>query len=176
MASVCKSWIKFRKWCRLIILIHKGGESVCRNILSKMDVKDITDGTEIYKKLKPYVEIITRMAFYQQKVLLPDNEVIDTTKINISLSTRIIEILDTTLSYPQVEDLRDTRNELFYMSNNERDMTEEQFNNYWENISQLLTSLHFNMSLMMDLKAENHLNHKYDKLLKDIKGRIKLFL
>lgn len=176
MAPVCKSWIKFRKWCRLIILIHKGGESVCRNILFKMDVKDITDGTEIYKKLKRYVEIITRMAFYQQKVLLPDNEVIDTTKINISLSTRIIEILDTTLSYPQVEDLRDTRNELFYMSNNERDMTEEQFNNYWENIWQLLTSLHFNMSLMMDLKAENHLNHKYDKLFKDIKGRIKLFL
>ena len=53
MASPTDAWNKHRNWCRLVILLHEGGESIVKQILSKMGV-DITDGSQIYKKMKPH--------------------------------------------------------------------------------------------------------------------------
>ena len=95
MASLTDIWNKYRKWCRLVILLHEGGEIVCKDILCKIGVTNVTDGVEIYQKLEPYKETIKKMRGYQKKVLLPDNKVIDTAKLDFALNTHIIEILDT---------------------------------------------------------------------------------
>ena len=177
MGSFHDIWNKFRNWCRLVILIHEGGESVCKDILSKMGIKDLTNGAEIYRKLKPYEERIKKLTFYQQKALLPDDEVIDTTKMKISLlSTHIIQILDTSQSYPQITVLRHMSNELFHILDGKKDLTEQIFDDYWKKISQLLTGLHFNMELIKGLKTEDYLSQEHEKTLKEItenmKGRI----
>ena len=180
MASLHDILNKYQKWCRLVILIQEGGEFVCKDILSKMGIKDITDGAEIYKKLKPYEKEITKMTFYQQKSLLPDNGVIDTTKRNISLNTHIIQILDKTKNYPLISELRQKRNELFHMKEENRGMTEELFNYYWDNISSLLAGFGYDIKLMKGLKTEDHMSQEREKTLEDIihniKGSIELVL
>ena len=180
MTSIHDILKKYKKWCRLVILIQEGGEFVCKDILSKMGIKDITDGAEISRKLKPYKKEITKMTFYQQKTLLPDNEVIDTTKMDISLSTHIIQILDKTQNYPLIPELRQKRNELFHMKEEKRAMTEQLYNFYWNNISQLLAGLHYDISLMEGLKIEDPISQEREKTLEDIirniKGSIELVL
>ena len=180
MASLPDILKKHQKWSRLVILIEEGGEFVCKDILSKMGIENITDGAEIYKKLKPYEKEITKMTFYQQKTLLPDNGVIDTTKMNISLSTHIIQILDRTQNYPLISELRQKRNELFHMKEEKRAMTEQLFNYYWDNISRLLRDLGYDIKLMKGLKTEDHMNKGREKKLEDIihkiKGNIELVL
>ena len=170
-----KIWKKFGKWCRLIILIHRGGESVCKNILSQMGIKNITDGVEIYRKLKPYEEKIKtmKMTIDQQKMLLLDNEVIDTIKMDLSLITYIIEILDTAQNYPLIAELRKKRNELFHLAEHRRDLTEQLFNEHWDKISKLLLSLHYDIDLMKGLKTENCLSQEHEETLKDITGKMK---
>ena len=173
MASLHDILNKYQKWCRLVILIQDGGEFVCKDILSKMGIKDTTDGAEIYKKLKPYENEIIKMTFYQQKALLPDNEVIDTTKMDISLSTHIIQILDKTQNYPLISELRRKRNELFHMKEEKRAMTEQLFNYYWDSISRLLTGLRYDINLIKDLKTEDNLSQEHEKTLEDIIHNIK---
>ena len=172
------NWNKFQRWCRLIILVHEGGESVCKDILSKMGIKDITDGAAIYRKMKLYEKKLKTMSFYLQETLLPDNKVVDASKIDISLCTHIIEILDTTQSYPLIAKLRRKRNELLNMPEEKRDMTEKLFNNFWENILQLLEYHHYDTKLMKDLKTEDHLSQQHEKTLTNIihsiNGSVKL--
>ena len=173
MACHHDMWIKFRKWCRLIILVHKGGESVCKDILSQMGIGDITDGAEIYSILKSYEKKIKTMAFDQQTVLLPDNEVVDTTKMDISLIVHIIQILDKTQNYPLITKLRQKRNELFHAAEGKIYMKEQLFNEHWDKISQLLTSLHYNMDLIKSLKTEDCLSQEYEKTLENITRSMK---
>ena len=174
MASHHHIWKKFGKWCRLIILIHRGGEFVCKDILSqKMGIKDTTDGAEIYRKLKPYEKKIKTMAIDQQKALLPDNEVTDTIKMDLSLITCIIQILDTTQNYPLIAELRLKRIELFHLAECKRDLTEQLFNEHWDKISQSLTNLQYNIDLMKELKTEDPLSQEHEKTLKDITHNMK---
>ena len=51
------AWNNHLNWCRLVILLHEGGESVIKRILAHMGV-DITDGSDIYQKIKPYIKKI----------------------------------------------------------------------------------------------------------------------
>ena len=156
-----------------MILVHKGGESVCKDILSQMGIKDIADGAEIYRTLKPYEEKIKTMALKQQKILLPDNEFVDIIKMDISLITHIIQILDATQSYPLIAKLRQKRNELFHIAEGKSYMMEQLFNEHWDKVSQLLTSLHYNMHSIKNLKTEDPLSQEHEKTLKDITHNMK---
>ena len=144
-----------------------------------MGVKDVADGAEIYSRLKPYEKEIKELGMNFQKTLLPDDKVIDTKKMDISLSTHIIQIMDKPQNYPSIAKLRQKRIELLYMRECERNMTEQQFNTYWNEISELLTSLHYKMDLINDLKTEDNLDQKYEQTFKDInqklEGTIDLF-
>ena len=133
----------------------------------------MVDGAELYKKLEPYKSKIKKLGFYQRKVLLPDNEVIDITKMDISLSTHIIQILDIHKNYPQIADLRYERTELFFTPEGKRGMTEQEFGEYWDRISQLLASLNYDMNLIKCLKNAEHLSQEHEKILKDITHKIK---
>ena len=130
MASFHDIWKKFRKWCRLIILLHKGGESVCKDLQSQMSIEDIT---EIYN----------------------------------------IEILDTKKSYPLITKMRQKRNELFRLAEGEIEMTEQLFNDHWNSISKMLTSLNYNMDLIKDLKTGDCLSQEHEETLKDITQKMK---
>ena len=130
-----------------------------------MGVKDITDGADIYQKLEPHEGEIKKMGIFQQKILLPSSKVIDTTNLDLSLYTFIIRLLDTAKEYPLIEKLRSMRNRLYHMSEGERDMLEEQFNDCWDQISQLLTDLGYNMNLLSSLKTDDHLS---EGCLKDL--------
>ena len=180
MSSIPEIWYKYQRWCRLVILLFQGGESACKNILYKMGIKDITDGAEVYNKLKPYESKIKKLGFYQRKTLLPDNKVVDVTKMDISLSTHIIQVLDTKKSYPQISELRYQRTELYFIPEEKRDMKEHQFAESWDKISRLLTSLNYEMNLLKSLKTAEHLTEEHKKILKDvtykIKGNVELVL
>ena len=163
---------KYPRWCRLLILIHQSAEYLCKDILYKMGVKDLADGAEIYRRLKPYEKEINELGVNIRKTLLPDNKVIDTEKMDISLSTHIIQIIDKTQDYASISKLRQKRIELLYMREGERNITEQQFNTYWNEISELLTSLHYKMDLINRLKTEYNLVEKYGQTLKDISQKL----
>ena len=173
MASSHDIWNNYQRWCRLLILLCKGGGFVCKDILSKIGIKDIKDGAEVYSKLRPYRRKIEEMGFYHQKKLLPDNEVIDTTEMDITLSTHIIQILDQLKDYSQIIKLRRLWIKLLNMPESERSLTQQQFKEYWDEISSLLTVFHYNMNLVKALKTEDHLSQELQNTLQDITHKIK---
>lgn len=166
MASLPDIWNKYRKWCRLVMLLHEGGETVCKDILDKLGVTDITDGGELYRKLEIHKTKIKKLAPYQQKILLPYSKVIDKTKLDVSLNTHIIAILDTAKTYPLIGKLRDKRNELFHMPDSKRNMAEQQFKDDWDEISQLLIKLGCSLNFLNGLKTDDHLSEELEKRLK----------
>ena len=180
MSSIPEIWLKYQRWSRLVILLFQGGQSICKNVLAEMGIKDTTDGAEVYGILKPYEKKIKKLGFYQRKTLLPDNEIIDITKMDISLSTHIIQILDTQQNYSLIAELRYKRTELFFMSEGKRDITQQQFSDNWDKISKLLTTLNYDMNLINYLKTTEHLSQEHEKMLKDIiykvKGSVELVL
>ena len=165
MASPTDAWNKHRNWCRLVVLLHEGGETIVKQILSKMGV-DITDGSQIYQKMKPHEKNrLKTVPPYLKKDLLPDNKVVDTTKLDFSARCHIIQVLDTQTQFPNITKLRKTRNYWFHMSDDAKNMGDQQFNNYWDEISQLLKDLGYDVSKLMNLKKTVDLYH--------IEGRVK---
>lgn len=86
---------KYEKWYRLKVLLHEGGNAVFKDILTKLGVKNITDGSEIYQKLKPYEIQGQKLQQYQKDALFPSSRVINTNNLDLSLQFLIIIILDT---------------------------------------------------------------------------------
>ena len=172
MASSTDAWNKYQKWCRLVILLHEGGEEIVKNILDHIGV-DITDGAEIYKKLKPHEKTkIKKKLPYLQQLLLPPGGVVDATKLDFSALCHIIEVLDTDKQFPLIGELRNRRNKFFHMSAEDKDMTEQQFNKYWKEISQLLTDFGYDVNMLTGLKTDNQLNEDHKKILDHIKGKV----
>ena len=96
---------------------------------------------------------------FQKKALLPANEDINTTKLDIALFTYIIQILDylSKSNYPRIKQLTFKRNELFHMKEDQRNMSEPEFDNQWNEVSQLLTYLMktFDMTTFNRFKSDN---------------------
>ena len=162
------AWNKHKKWCRLVILLQVGGESVCKDILNKMDITDINNGQEIYKRLEKHKTEIKRLAGYQQRILLPDSTGINTTKLDMSLQTHIITILDKEKKYPLIKELRYKRNKFFHMRGDERDMDEQQFKSNWDEISKLLRDLGYDLRLLDHLQTDDQLSEDLEDRLNDI--------
>ena len=172
MTSPADPWNKYRKWCRLVILLHEGGEEIVKDILDQIGV-DITDGAKIYQKLKPYEKTkLKNKPGYLKKILLPLSEVVDTSKLDFSARCHIIEVLDTHKQFPLIGKLRNRRNDFFHMSVEEKDMTEQQFNKYWKDISQLLKDFGYDVNILIGLKTDDQLSEDHRKRLDHIKGRL----
>ena len=78
-----------------------------------MGIKDEINGAEICIRLKHYREKIEKLGSYYQKILLPYNGIIDKNKMDISVNTHIIQILDEQRKYPLIADLRKKRMNYF---------------------------------------------------------------
>ena len=153
MVSPGDAWNKHRNWCRLVILLHEGGESIVKRILVQMGV-DITNGSEIYQIMKLHEKNrLKKVPYYLRKDPLPDSKVVNTTKLDFSARCHIIQILDTQTQFPKIEKLRDKRNDLFHKSDDEKNMGDQQFNKYWDEISQLLTDFGYDVSKLINLKT-----------------------
>ena len=181
MGSSQDIWNRFEKWCRLAILVQEGGEHVCKYILyTEMNVPK--GGKEMYRHLKSYETRIkkSKMFPYQKKALLPVNEDIDTAKLDIALFTYIIQILDdpSKPNYPRIEQLRFKRNELFHMKEDQRNMSEPEFDDHWNEVSHLLTELitTFDMSTLSKFKTDNVFSNPDQKQMLEailVKGIVK---
>lgn len=165
MAVDMNIWNKYERWCRLVILLTKGGGDICKNIMSELGIKDETDGAEIYIRLKPYREKIENLGWYYQQILLPDDEIVDKNKMDISLNISIIQILDEQCKYPQIAELRKKKNQILYMPGYKRDMTEEKFKVYWGEISELLKFQNYKAK---DLEIEDISTPECQKILKSV--------
>ena len=173
MTSPADPWNKHRSWCRLVIQLHEGGENIVKRILGQMGV-DITDGSEIYQKMKPYEKNrLKKVPYYLRKELLADSKVVDTTKMDLSARCHIIQVLDAQVQFPLIEELRKKRNVLFHMSDDEKNMGDHQFNQHWDDISKLLTNLGYDVSNLINLKTEDCLSEERKKILDHLEGRVK---
>ena len=167
----------------MLPLAYEGGEHACKYILyTEMNVPK--GGNKMYRYLKSYETSIkkSKMFPYQKKALLPVNGDIDKTKLDIALFTYIIQIMDgpTKPNYPRIEQLRFKRNELFHMKEDQRNMSEPEFDNQWNEVSQLLTDLMktFDMTTFNGFKSDNLLlNPDQKTTLEEIlgEGSIKSF-
>lgn len=172
MASPGCAWNKHRKWCRLVILLLEGGENRVKHILCQMGV-DITDGAQIYHEMKLHEKNrLKKIPSYLQKDLLPSSKIVDTSKLDLPAQCHIIEVLDMQTKFPLIKKLRNKRNELFHMSADEKDMTEQQFDSLWVEISQLLTDLGYDVNMLKDLKTGKYLSEEHKKRLDHIEGRL----
>lgn len=133
---------------------------------------DEADGAEIYWKLKPHKKLILKKPPYLRKILLLPSKVINATELDFSAQCHIIEVLDSKKQFPLIGELGNWRNNLSHMSNDERDMTEQQFTNHWDEISQLLTHFGYDVDILIGLETDNHLKEEHKKRLDSIEGRV----
>ena len=180
MSSSQDIFSKYEKWNRLVMLIQEGGESVCKYILhTEMGVP--IEGQEMHKYLQKYATDIkkSKMYRYEKKTLLNEDGNIDTTKLGLRLSTNIIEILDKNKKYPSISELRHKRNELLHMEEVQRNMSEKEFDDRWNELSRLLKGLNCDLSSLQSLKHVNRFPNRDDRELLDgnlRKGSAKKFI
>ena len=93
------------------------------------------------------------MPYYVRKNLLPDSQVVDTTTLSFVTRCYIIQVLDSYGVFGEIAKLRVKRNDLLHMSDDEKNMGDQQFNKYWDEISQLLTGFGCDLSRLKHLKT-----------------------
>ena len=93
--------------------------------------------------------------------------------MDITLSTHIIQILDQQQDYSRILKLRSLWIKLLHMPEGERSMTEQQFKEYWDEISLLLAIFHYDINLVKGLETEGHLSQELENTLQDITHKIK---
>ena len=163
--AVCN---KFEKWCRLVILLQEGEESVCKYIFhTEMGVP--TDGGEMYKHLQSYeADIKKNIKYsYQKEIVLRTDKHVDKTKLDIHLFSYIIQTLDKNKKYPSIQNLRYIRNDLFHMEEKRRNMSGQEFNYQWNKVEQLLNDFNFDMRSLISLKHINLVMNQHHKTTLD---------
>ena len=165
---------KYGNWFRLFILLEEGVETVYKNILNKVGVTDVENGKEMYQKLYIYESKIRKLPPYYQKILLPDNKLIDTTQFDLRLKLFVMEIFDE--QFPRK--LRALGNRLYHIR--KRDMKDQQFKFYWFEISNLLTDLGVDMNSFSGLRtvgqSSEMIKIQTEDMIFCIEGRIKVTL
>ena len=180
MSSSQDIFSKYDKWHRLVMLLEKGGMSVCKYILhTEMGVP--IEGHEMHKYLQRYAIDIERskMFPYQKKIFLNKDGNIDTTKLGLTLYIQIIEVLDKNKEYPLICWLRFNSNELLNMNEVQRNMSEKEFDDRWNELSRLLKDLNCDLSSLQSLKHVNRFpNEDGKETLDDIvrKGSVRKFI
>ena len=142
---LCK---RYEKWLRLLILIHHAGTKICHCLLHT-ERRLPNDGKELYKFLRINKERI-KADEYQKCILYPPDQNTDESNFDITLYTKIIKGLYGRKYDTLVGDLRKLRNNIWYKGDPE--LTEEEFENLWEEASKTLTSHHFDMNSVAGLK------------------------
>lgn len=79
-----------------------------------------------------------------------------------------VGVVDTLKESSLIGNLRDWSYDMFHMSHDKRDMTEQQFNDHWDKISKLLTDFWYDISMLIAIKTEKVLSEDHLLRFKDI--------
>ena len=155
---LCK---RYEKWLRLLILVHHAGTKICHRLLHT-ERRLPNDGEELYKFLRINEERI-KPDKCQRCILYPPDQNTDESNFDITLYTKIIKGLYGRKYDALVGDLRKLRNNIWHKGDPE--LTEEEFENLWEEASKTLTFHHFDMNSVAGLKeCESSRLQEHEKL------------
>ena len=79
-----------------------------------------------------------------------------------------VGVVDTLKESSLIGNLRDWSYDMFHMSRDKRDMTEQQFNDHWDKISKLLTDFWYDISMLIAIKTKKVLSEDHQIRFKDI--------
>ena len=139
---------RYEKWLRLVMLVHHAGTKICHDLLHT-ERRFPNDGKELYEFLRVNEERI-KPDKSQKLILYPPDESTDESNFDITLYTKIIKGLYGRQYDRLVGDLRKLRNNIWHKG--DPGLTEEEFENLWEEASETLTSHHFDMNSVAGLK------------------------
>ena len=159
------------RWLRLVTLIDYAGLKLCKDVLHRKEgLPD--DGAQLYCRLKDFKN---KMQFKSQKeILSPTNGIIDESKFDITLYTKLIEVMFKPKYDLLIKDLRENRNVLCHMAN--KDISESEFEKKWKHVCEILERHDFTKKVE-NLKNSNLLAIKklgkiLDSIIHQIKGSV----
>ena len=159
------------RWLRLVTLTDYAGLKLCKDVLHRKEgLPD--DGAQLYCRLKDFKN---KMQFKSQKeILSPTNGIIDESKFDITLYTKLIEVMFKPKYDLLIKDLRENRNVLCHMAN--KDISESEFAKKWKHVCEILERHDFTEKVE-NLKNSNLLAIKklgkiLDSIIHQIKGSV----
>ena len=159
------------RWLRLVTLTDYAGLKLCKDVLHRKEgLPD--DGAQLYCRLKDFKN---KMQFKSQKeILSPTNGIIDESKFDITLYTKLIEVMFKPKYDLLIKDLRENRNVLCHMAN--KDISESEFEKKWKHVCEILERHDFTEKVE-NLKNSNLLAIKklgkiLDSIIHQIKGSV----
>ena len=159
------------RWLRLVTLIDYAGLKLCKDVLHRKEgLPD--DGAQLYCRLKDFKN---KMQFKSQKeILSPTNGIIDESKFDITLYTKLIEVMFKPKYDLLIKDLRENRNVLCHMAN--KDISESEFEKKWKHVCEILERHDFTEKVE-NLKNSNLLAIKklgkiLDSIIHQVKGSV----
>ena len=159
------------RWLRLVTLTDYAGLKLCKDVLHRKEgLPD--DGAQLYCRLKDFKN---KMQFKSQKeILSPPNGIIDESKFDITLYTKLIEVMFKPKYDLLIKDLRENRNVLCHMAN--KDISESEFEKKWKHVCEILERHDFTEKVE-NLKNSNLLAIKklgkiLDSIIHQIKGSV----
>ena len=168
MAAAKDKLSQYKNWVRIFLLIDYGGREVCCDVLFKKE-KWPTDGAELFKRLKPLEKKICKFSD-QKEILCPASGKTDHNKFDLTLFTRIIEVLFGSRYESLVKDLRQARNSECHRGNKELPNTD--FNQLWQHVTKMLETYGFDVTLVTHLKAgDPFMDQRFENLESTIEGR-----
>ena len=167
MTTITNIYQNSEKWLRLVTLIDYAGFKLCEEVLHKKESLPY-DGVQLYCKLKVYKD---QMQYKDQKeILCPPDGVTDESKFDITLYTRLIEVMFQSKYNLLINDLRKNRNHLYHMAN--KDISQSEFENEWHSTCAMLQGHGFTETVQ-DLKNDNLLTiKKIEKIMDSINSKI----
>ena len=163
------------KWLRLITLIDYAGLKLCKDVLHKAEgLPD--DGAQLFCRLKDYKN---KMQYRSQKeILCPPNGITDESKFDITLYTKLIDVMFKPKYDLLIKDLRDNRNDLCHMAN--KDISESEFEKRWKHLCEMLKRHDFTEKVEdlenSNLLAVTKLGKILDFIISQIKGSVQVLL
>ena len=138
---------EYANWLRIAVLVDFAGRRLCYDVLFNKE-KLPKDGQLLYKEL----ENLKRKQFNreQREKLFPANEITDYTTFDVTLLTKIIESKYGNKYERLVKDLRNARNKESHRGSKE--LSNNEFNQLWDGITNMLKQHPFNLQLVGDLK------------------------
>ena len=168
MATAKDELSQYKNWVRIYILIDYGGREVCCNVLFAKENWP-TDGAELFKRLKPLQKKICTFQ-KQREILCPASGMTDHNKFDLTLFTRIIEVLFGSTYKRLVKDLRDARNNECHRGNKE--LSDTDFNQLWQCLTKMLEKYGFDVASVDHLRlGDPFLDQRFKNVESTVQGR-----
>ena len=139
---------EYKNWLRLMTLVDFAARSLCRDVLFNKE-KISENEEELFQLLKPLESKICPFKD-QRKILCPSTGKTDHSKFDVTLFTNIIKVLFKDKYEPLVEDLKKARNRESHRG--DKSLSESDFNQLWNDTSQMLEKYGFDPKLVDEVK------------------------